>query len=105
MKLASTLGSDYFHIGSVNSMILSTYFKIYTSKNSSNLPFLGLNEGVGIEKWSILQNSAAVTPTKINLPYVSSSGIKEYFVEINNLLAHSPSFHLNKIPLQDCYEN
>ena len=91
MKLASTLDSDYFHIGSKLTVkfCLSTYFKIYTSKDSSNVPFLGPNELVGI-KWYVLQNNAVMSPTKINLLYVSSSGIKEYFVEINNLLAHFP---------------
>lgn len=92
MKLASTLDSDYFHIRSKLTVkfCLSTCFKIYTSKDSSNVPFLGPNEHVGIEKWYVLQNNAVMSPTKINLLYVSSSGIKEYFVEINNLLAHFP---------------
>lgn len=68
-------------------LCLSTYFKIYTSKDSSKLPFLGLNEGVGTEKWYILQKNTAMIPTTISQLSVSSSGIKEYLVE--DVIIHS----------------
>lgn len=79
-------------------MSLSPYFKISIYKDFSNLLLLGLDGGMGIEKWYVHQKNAIMIPTTIIV--LSSSGIKEYFAEgycclsqsfqtdFNNLLAH-----------------